>query len=256
MKLDTPAFVLHDHFAVDGAPTPAFSARRAPAMPLNFAVQSRPSRVQELDPVSVDTGLQAIAVELDLMDPFGARRRRCRQWSRGWAPGRPARGPSGPPRRGTAWQPAWPFPRARLAAPRDRPGLAGGGESRSFVSPDRIDACLDLLISGAHRALGRTRRRPSAAAIAPLFSCGRWRMRTRCQRPLDARRAVRNRGGPSRSPSGIRLGRPVPLIPDDHRAAAVLAFRDHALENEILDRMVFGVHREALLAGDEARSPA
>ena len=34
---------------------------------------------EELDPVSLDTGLQAIAVELDLMDPFGALRRRVGQ---------------------------------------------------------------------------------------------------------------------------------------------------------------------------------
>ena len=53
---------------------------------------------------------------------------------------------------------------------------------------------------------------------------------------------------------GIGLGRPLALVPHDHRAAAVLAFRDHALEGEVFDRVVLGVDRQALLAGNEARS--
>src|SRR5262249_51016250 len=39
----------------------------------------------------------------------------------------------------------------------------------------------------------------------------------------------------------------------DHGAAAVLALRDVALELEVLHRVVFGLHREPLFVGDEAR---
>ena len=38
-------------------------------------------------------------------------------------------------------------------------------------------------------------------------------------------------------------------VPQDHRAGAVVAGGDHRLEVEVLDRVVLGVDREALLAG-------
>src|ERR1700746_2061200 len=52
----------------------------------------------------------------------------------------------------------------------------------------------------------------------------------------------------------IALRRPRAAIPDQHGAAAVLALRDGAFEVLIVDRMIFHFHREALLAGHEARS--
>ena len=44
-------------------------------------------------------------------------------------------------------------------------------------------------------------------------------------------------------------------IPDDHGACAVIAVRDHTLEVGVLDRVVLGVHGQALLARVEARPP-
>jgi hypothetical protein len=46
---------------------------------------------------------------------------------------------------------------------------------------------------------------------------------------------------------------PASSIPYNHCAAAILALRDVALEIEILHRVIFGAHGEALLACDEAR---
>src|SRR3546814_2174559 len=52
---------------------------------------------------------------------------------------------------------------------------------------------------------------------------------------------------------GIAQRRPAAAVPQHHRAAAVLALRNGALEVAVRQRMVLDVHREALLAGDEAR---
>ena len=43
-------------------------------------------------------------------------------------------------------------------------------------------------------------------------------------------------------------------VPDDHRARAILALRDHALERAVLDRMVLRAHGEALHVGIEGRA--
>src|SRR6185436_13169646 len=54
---------------------------------------------------------------------------------------------------------------------------------------------------------------------------------------------------------GIALLRaPLAAIPQQHLAGAVLLLRDHALEFAVLERMVFGLHREALVGGVEARA--
>src|ERR1700730_18858939 len=50
----------------------------------------------------------------------------------------------------------------------------------------------------------------------------------------------------------LALGKPVPAIPDHHRAAAIFALRDGALERVVFDGMILGLNRKALLAGDEA----
>src|SRR5205814_3544308 len=47
---------------------------------------------------------------------------------------------------------------------------------------------------------------------------------------------------------------PGPVVPHDDAAPAVLAFRNHAFEVRVLDGMVLGLHREALLARIEARA--
>ena len=52
---------------------------------------------------------------------------------------------------------------------------------------------------------------------------------------------------------GIEIGRPRALVPDHHRAAAVLAFGNDAFEAAIVERMVLGRDGQPLLAGDQAR---
>src|SRR5258708_11351012 len=51
----------------------------------------------------------------------------------------------------------------------------------------------------------------------------------------------------------VRL--PGAMIPEQHRAAAILALGDHPLEIAIVERMVLDMDGEALLAGIEARPP-
>ena len=52
----------------------------------------------------------------------------------------------------------------------------------------------------------------------------------------------------------IALGVPLAAIPDHHRAAAILALRDGTLEVVVFDRMILDLHRQPLLAGDQAWS--
>src|SRR4029077_13654978 len=53
---------------------------------------------------------------------------------------------------------------------------------------------------------------------------------------------------------GVAHGDPLPAIPQQHVAGAVLARRDRALEAAVVERMVLDVHREALLGRIEARA--
>src|SRR5262249_38065093 len=48
------------------------------------------------------------------------------------------------------------------------------------------------------------------------------------------------------------LGKPVAAVPDHHRAAAILALRNGALELVVFDRMILGLNGKTLLAGNEA----
>ena len=54
---------------------------------------------------------------------------------------------------------------------------------------------------------------------------------------------------------GIALGGPAAAVPHDHRSSAIFALGNIAFEVEIFDRMVFGAHREPFLAEREARAP-
>src|SRR5262249_18200226 len=47
---------------------------------------------------------------------------------------------------------------------------------------------------------------------------------------------------------------PAAAVPDHHRAAAILALRDRALEGVVFDRVILDVNREPLLAWHEARA--
>jgi hypothetical protein len=50
------------------------------------------------------------------------------------------------------------------------------------------------------------------------------------------------------------LGRPDPLVPQQHLAGPVLLLRDHAFELAVVERMILGLHREALVGRIEAWS--
>jgi len=52
----------------------------------------------------------------------------------------------------------------------------------------------------------------------------------------------------------IAFGNPSPAIPDHHRAAAVLALRNGALEGIVFDRVILDVHGKPLFAGIQARA--
>src|SRR6185437_7615051 len=51
-----------------------------------------------------------------------------------------------------------------------------------------------------------------------------------------------------------RVGNPAADVPQHHRPAAIFAGRNRAFEVAVTERMVLGAHREAVLAGIEARS--
>src|SRR5512146_1857446 len=51
-----------------------------------------------------------------------------------------------------------------------------------------------------------------------------------------------------------RIGYPAPDIPQHHRAAAVFALGDGAFECAVVERVILGPHRQAVLAGVEARA--
>ena len=51
-----------------------------------------------------------------------------------------------------------------------------------------------------------------------------------------------------------RVGDPAALVPQHHRAAAIFALGDGAFEIAVVERMVLGAHRQAVLAGIEARA--
>src|SRR6185369_6977796 len=53
---------------------------------------------------------------------------------------------------------------------------------------------------------------------------------------------------------GIVLRRPVPAVPDQHRAPAVFALWNGPFEGVVFDRVVLDLHRKPLLARDEARA--
>src|SRR5262249_17905493 len=56
------------------------------------------------------------------------------------------------------------------------------------------------------------------------------------------------------SRTGITDRLPGPSIPQQHRATAVLSLGNDTLERPVFHRMILGAHREAFLAGVEARS--
>ena len=83
-------------------------------------------------------------------------------------------------------------------------------------------------------------------------------VRTIVNRPRSFSPASVNLSSPSSTAAPavgrLRLGGPGAPVPDDDVAAAVLALRDHALEVEVLDRVVFHVHGHAPGARVERRT--
>src|SRR4029077_3436197 len=56
-----------------------------------------------------------------------------------------------------------------------------------------------------------------------------------------------------KAPVRVALRKPLPAVPDQHRAAAILAFRDRAFEIVVFDRVILDVHGEAFFARHQAR---
>ena len=85
-----------------------------------------------------------------------------------------------------------------------------------------------------------------AASAAPASS-----------RPSSFSPASRNLKAPLRCRSSASpIGAQVPRVPDDHRAAAILALRDHALEVDVVDRVVLGLAPRSACRPGRARGPS
>ena len=131
---------------------------------------------------------------------------------------------------------------------------AGAAFTSSFVRPDftergwssgsqPVTAASSCLCNSSHCLSSPLRRRRGGAGRTGRCSFSPSRLEVEVA-GLDRLRS------PSR-----RLGeRPRAPVPHDHVAAAVLAARDHALEVEVVERMVLDVHGQALHVGVERRA--
>ena len=144
-----------------------------------------------------------------------------------------------------------PPPAAGSSATRGR----GRGRSRPALRPRRRRS--RALLGDVVLAAAAPRRRVSLISSQFLPA-------SRASRPADAhqrparrgasRRAAGTRACPCASPRcGSPIGSQRAAVPEQHRAAAVLALGDHALEAAVLDRVVLDLHGEALLGRVEAR---
>src|SRR5215218_4213921 len=207
---------------------------------------------QELDLAAIDPRLQAITVELDLVHPFAADRRmrgerREARLVEGRQDALSGAGHAGEVRR-----------RARA--------LACDFGALGVIGPD-FAAGRKLVVRplGEHRGrlLGRDlgaawRAREPVVGLQQeplLLLLARFRPRAHeVPSPLQAP-AFEREGEMALLVAGARIAfrRPAAFVPNDHRAAAILALRDDALEGEVFERMVLGMDRKALLAEGKAR---
>ena len=201
------------------------------------------------DLAALNAGEEAIAVVFDLVQPFGTRRRRDRRGrqlrfeidrhrrlSRTGDPVRPARG------RRLAFS-GIPHP---IAVAGDRFERAAGLDAERIVGNDGIAALRH------RRVVALLDQQPVRASFAGGLAAHPHQRPVAVQL-LAAQLEFEHALGMGRRRVGV--GRdPGAAVPQQHRAAAVLAFGDHALETAIVERMVLDLDGEPLLAGVEARS--
>src|SRR5690606_16367823 len=111
----------------------------------------------------------------------------------------------------------------------DLGGVAGSGRRIALLDQQPV-----LLVVAPARAPRKADERPAPAELLAV------------QRELEL--------ALSESLRRIAFRNPMPPIPDEHRAAAVLALGDHAFERRVLERVILGPHRKALFARIEARA--
>ena len=122
-------------------------------------------------------------------------------------------------------------------------GAAGLDAGREVLGIPAIDRRLVALLD----------EQPLLALVAPAAAAAGADDGVATAQPLpeEAELQLARPDGARRVVGLLRLeGAPVP---DDDVAGAVLAVRDHALEVEVLDRVVLGAHRQPLLVGIQGR---
>jgi hypothetical protein len=212
-------------------------------------VQSWPARVKSRARPPSTRG-DAIAVELDLVQPLAAGGRSVDERRELELD---AAREGGATRSGDG---------RRIAGRRDRGSVALTAPAR----PHAIAGARDLV----EVAAGEDARRLALGdVVAPRF-----RVAALDQEPVRAPAVARLPPHPHQMPAAAQLVAREPerqialrerrvriverlpraAIPHEHRAAAVLALRDHAFERGVLERMVLGLDRHAAVARDEART--
>ena len=259
--------------------------RRGDGLELAGPIETSPRL--ELDLAAGETGLHAVAVEFDLVDPVRRIRRRVAQQRQAWR---------------------------HEVRKRCRPGAgnlrAVGGRRWALAALRR----LRLLRRGAHLALARARRGRRASRLAVGvphrrgrrgrargflahrlaggdlvdIAAGDGRQRLFLENirilrgarvfvgGLDQEPRLLPLAGPLAHPDqmpataklvafqaefevtllvslvGVALRKPLPPVPYHHRSAAVLALRDRALERVVFDRVILDMDREALFSRHHA----
>src|SRR5215467_11497256 len=229
---------------------------------------------EQLDLAAIEAGLHAVAVEFDLVHPVRAARRcgaegceRRRQERRQARAARARRlgtlaGVLGLPRRAATWH-------TGTAMRRGRPALDVARDT-----PVRVPYALAAL------ALGDLRNRAAAHHRQRLLleDVGITRPARGLVLGLDQQPRHLLFPGPTvhahempppvqlvavepklevtflQSPLRIAFRMPAAAVPNQHGSAAILALRDGPFERVVLDRMIFHLNRQALLARNEART--
>ena len=125
-------------------------------------------------------------------------------------------------------------------------GAAGGDRRRIFFQ----DA---VLVALARRLVAMLDQQP-VGLLAAAALCRSHFMRTSTQLPCRRSPSRTNFRSPRFSPScGSPIGHPVAAVPELHRAAAILALGNGALEVAVVERMILGLHRQPLDLGIERR---
>src|SRR5215469_5380943 len=208
---------------------------------------------QELHLATVDARLHAIAIVLDLMDPFGPARRLLAGRSEAWL----------------LELRQQLLARALDLADVGKRALARLGDlaARRMIGPHI--ACGRQLIIGATAEIGGgflirdlTIARMTRELVLRLHQEPRLGLLALARldahqmpQPLEPRAVEHEREMPLLEPElRVPFGHPFATVPHDHGAATILALGDVALEFKIVDRMVLGAHRKPLLAERQARA--